>query len=66
MTMLVKEKKMNITFNKTSKSNKILSEWDVLIDDLQSQYNIIGEQHPRFKNIYSVCNLKKNKNEYII
>lgn len=47
---------MNITFNKTSKSNKIFSEWDVLIDGLQSQYNIIGEQHPKFKNIYSIWN----------
>ena len=56
---------MNIIFNKTSKSNKILSTWDVLLNGLQSQYNIIGEQHPRFKNIYSIWNNETKQKKII-
>jgi len=56
---------MNVTFNKTSKPNKIFSVWNVLINGLESQYKIIGEQHPRFKNIYSIWN-GETKQEKVI
>ena len=52
---------MNIIFNKISNSNKILSVWDVSVDGDLSIYQIVGEQHPRFKNVYSIYNKQLKK-----
>ena len=52
---------MNIIFNKISNPNKILSVWDVSVDGDLSIYQIVGEQHPRFKNVYSIYNKQLKK-----
>ncbi len=34
---------MNITFNKTSKPNAPISNWDIFVDDIQNvKYNLFG------------------------
>ena len=52
---------MDIVFNKISSPNKILSVWDVLVNGNLSVYQIVGEQHPRFKNVYSIYNKQLKK-----
>jgi hypothetical protein len=52
---------MNIVFNKISSPNKIFSVWDVLVNGDLSVYQIVGEQHPRFKNVYSIYNKQLKK-----
>jgi protein gp37 len=52
---------MDIVFNKISNPNKILSVWDVLVNGDLSVYQIVGEQHPRFKNVYSIYNKQLKK-----
>jgi protein gp37 len=52
---------MDIVFNKISSPNKILSVWDVLVNGDLSVYQIVGEQHPRFKNVYSIYNKQQKK-----
>ena len=52
---------MYIVFNKVSSPNKILSVWNIHIDNELSIYQIVGEQHPRFKNVYSIYNKELKK-----
>ena len=52
---------MNVVFTKISEPHKILSVWDVSINNNLSIYQIVGEQHPRFKNVYSIYNKELKK-----
>ena len=56
---------MNITFNKTNKADAILSVWEIYSNGMLSIYEIIGEKHSRFGNVYSIYNNKNNSFEVI-
>ena len=51
---------MQITFNKITNPNQIFSIWEVLSNGQETKYRVVGEQHPRFKNIYSIWNTETN------
>lgn len=59
------ESKIQVTFKKISKPNKIFSVWQVFINNQLTKYEILGEQHPQLKNVYTVLDTVNNSRKFV-
>ena len=59
------EKIISVTFNKITKPNAIYSIWEVLWHNEVSKYRLVGVQHSKLKNIYSICNTETNQEQIV-